>query len=82
MSGRSRVTKRLHRVLTKISSLKADYRHVSIKRTSKVTKLPMNTARVICSSIRHLFLNRVPIQIGVSFVLLSTIGLLLRAALN
>ena len=44
-----------------------------------MTKLPMNAAKVICSSLRHLFLNRVSTQSGVSFVLLSTIGHLTHA---
>jgi hypothetical protein len=39
----------------------------------------MNAARVICSSLRHIFLNRGSAQIDVSFVLLSMIGILLRA---
>jgi len=37
---------------------------------------------VICSSLRHLFLDRVSTQRGVSFVLFSTIGLLLHAVSN
>jgi hypothetical protein len=39
-----------------------------------VTKLPMNAAKVICSSLRHIFVNRGSAQIDVSFVLLSMIG--------
>jgi hypothetical protein len=34
----------------------------------------MNTAKVICSSLRHLFLNRVSTQSGVPFVLLVLNG--------
>ena len=39
----------------------------------------MNAAKVICSSLRHIFVNRGSAQIDVSFVLLSIIGFLLRA---
>ena len=39
----------------------------------------MNAAKVICSSLRHIFINRGSAQIGVSFVLLSIIVILLRA---
>ena len=39
-----------------------------------MTKLPMNAAKVICSSLRHIFLNRGSAQSGVSFVLLSING--------
>jgi len=35
--------------------------------------------KVICSSLRHIFVNRGSAQSGVSFVLLSIIGILLRA---
>jgi hypothetical protein len=43
----------------------------------------MNAAKVICSSLGHLFLNCVSTQSGVSIVLFSTVGtLLLGAALN
>jgi hypothetical protein len=39
----------------------------------------MNAAKVICSSLRHMFLNRGSAQSGVSFVLLSIMEILLRA---
>ena len=39
-----------------------------------MTKLPMNATKVISSNVRHLFLNRVSSQSGVSVVLLSMIG--------
>jgi hypothetical protein len=38
-----------------------------------VTKLPMNAAKVIRSSLRHIFVNRGSAQNGVSLVLLSII---------
>ena len=44
-----------------------------------MTKLPINAAKVICSSLRHIFVNRGSAQSGVSFVLLSIIGILLYA---
>ena len=44
-----------------------------------MTKLPTNAAKVICSSLRHIFVNRGSTQSGVSFVLLSIIGILLYA---